>query len=68
MLTLNVNSILPAREMESLQRRIFLESQENVPSYTETSRVTLDNVMDIFPEIVGEGRNRSTCDTLQEKP
>lgn len=57
MLTQNVNSILPAREMESLQRQIFLASQENVPSYTETSRVTLDNVMDIFPEIVGEGRN-----------
>ena len=57
MLTQNVNSILPAREMESLQRQIFLASQENVPSYTETSRVTLDNVMDIFPESVGEGRN-----------
>lgn len=55
MLTQNVNSILPASKMESLQRQIFLASQENVPAYSETNRVTLENVMDIFPEIVGEG-------------
>lgn len=55
MLTQNVNTNLPASKMESLQRQIFLASQENVPAYSETSRVTLENVMDIFPEIVGEG-------------
>lgn len=55
LLAQNVSSFLPAKTMESLERRIFLASQESLPPSPETGRVTLDNVMDMFPEITGDG-------------